>query len=74
VVTEFAPSANSGLGVCFGALCYSDFGYVSGLQIINFGSGDDIAVNGIYTDLKVGPIAWPWVNNVSDSAIWEWCY
>jgi hypothetical protein len=71
VTLEYTPSANSGLAVCFGTACYSASGTVMATQIINSGVGDNIAGNAIYTDLKVSPVTWPWINCATDSAIWR---
>ena len=71
VTLEYTPSGNSGLGVCFGSACYSASGIIVATQIINNGIGDNVAANAIYTDLKVGPVTWPWVNCATDSAIWS---
>ena len=68
---EYVPYTNSGLAVCFGPACYSASAMISGVQIINGGSGDDIAAGAIYTNLKISPVAWPWVNTIADSAIWN---
>ena len=64
------PYNNSGLSCCFGQACFSASATVSGTQIINNGSGDNIISNGIYTELKVSPITWPWVDCAIDSAVW----
>jgi len=68
---EYVPYTNSGLAVCFGPACHSASAVISGVQIINFGSGDDIGASAIYSNLKISPVAWPWVNTVADSAIWN---
>ncbi len=66
----YVPYANSGLGVCFGTACFSASATVSGTQIIANGVGDDVAANGIYTDLKISPVTWPWIDCANDYATW----
>lgn len=68
---EYVPNANSDLAVCFGLACYSASATASGVQIINGGIGDVIPANGNYTDFKLAPVTWPWVNTVADSTIWN---
>ena len=70
-IKESVPYTNSGLAVCFGPACYSASGSVSGVQLINGGSGDNVGANAIYTNLKISPVAWPWVNTILDSAVWN---
>lgn len=71
VEKEYVPYSNSGLGVCFGTACYSALATVSGVQNMNNGIGDEITANGTYTDIKISPVTWPWVNTVEDSVVWE---
>lgn len=71
VEKEYVPYNNSGLAVCFGTACYSAFANISGVQIVNSGSGDQVAGGATYSDLKVSPVTWPWVNTVADSAVWD---
>ena len=67
----YTPYTNSGLACCFGVACYSASGTVDGTQVINNGSGDNIAANATYNDLKVAPVVWPWQNCTLDSAVWR---
>jgi len=65
------PYSNSGLAICIGiACCYGD-PEVDGPQILNNGNGDDIDGNAIYTNFKVSPITWPWMDCATDSAVWK---
>ena len=66
----YVTGSNNGLACCFGVACFSANASVSGTQIINSGVGDNIAANGVYTDLKVSPVTWPWVDCAADSAEW----
>jgi len=71
VTLEYSPYTLSDLAVCFGVACYSASATVNTTQIINSGNGDNVAGSAIYTDLKVAPVTWPWVNPATDSCIWR---
>jgi len=71
VTLEYVPYTLSDLAVCFGVACYSGYATVNTTQIINSGIGDNIPGAGTYTDLKVAPITWPWVNPAVDSCVWR---
>mgnify|MGYP005989451119 CR=1 FL=1 len=67
----YTPYSNSNLSVCFGPACFSADATINGTQIINNGTGDQIDQNAIYTDLKLAPITWPWLDCSKDSAVWK---
>jgi len=70
VEKQYVPYSNSSLSCCFGTACFSASASVAGSQVINSGVGDDIVANGTYTDLKISPITWPWIDCSLDSAVW----
>jgi hypothetical protein len=67
----YVPYSNSDLAICFGTDCFSALANVSGVQTINGGSGDQVSGGAIYSDLKISPVTWPWVNTIGDSAVWN---
>jgi hypothetical protein len=70
VTLESVPYTLSDLAICFGAACYSASASISTTQIVNSGVGDDVDGGVTYTELKIAPITWPWVNAATDSCVW----
>lgn len=68
---EYVPYSNSDFQACFGALCFSVSAGLSGPQLVDGGNGVSVAGGANYTDLKMAPVTWPWVNGVADSAVWN---
>jgi len=68
---EKVPVIDNDLQVCFGVACFSVSSTITTEQVVNGGIGDEIVANGIYTEIKIAPVTWPWVSPASDSAVWE---
>jgi len=70
-ILQYTPYSNSDLAICFGTACYSASGNDYTMQTINSGSGDAVAANATYNDLKVAPLTWMWNAPATDSVVWR---